>query len=214
MTTEIKKPQPLNEAVIWDTEKTIVSKTDVFGTIEYANETFVEVSGYQEFELVGQPHNIVRHPDMPQIVFKVMWENIKAGRKFHGIVKNLSKSGKFYWVITDFDYVVDENAIITKYIARRKAVPQGVIDKVENLYKKLLQIEEVRGIEGSEKFLTGYLEELGLTYVQLITKLMVDDAQEQAEKEEEELQQQTAESMEEMRSGFFNRFFNNKLNFF
>lgn len=213
MNIEIKKPLPIDEPVIWDTEKIIVSKTDIFGSIEYANETFVEASGYQEFELVGQPHNIVRHPDMPQVVFKVMWENIKKGRKFHGIVKNLSKSGRHYWVITDFDYVVDENATICKFIARRKAVPQGVIDKVENLYKKLLQIEEVRGIEGSEKFLTGYLEEMGLTYVQLITKLMVDDANEQTEKLETE-QQQTVESMEELRSGFFNRFFNNRLNLF
>lgn len=205
MNLELKKPTPIDEEVIWDKSQTIVSKTDLFGTIEYANDAFVEASGYQEFELVGQPHNLIRHPDMPKIIFKVLWDNIKKGLKFHGIVKNLSKSGKYYWVITDFDYVVDENATITKYIARRKAVPIGVIKKIEDLYKKLLQIEEVRGIEGSEKYLIGYLEELGMSYVQLITKLMVDDERETLEKIE---QANNAQATEENESkGFFSRFF-------
>ncbi|MBF6654317.1 PAS domain-containing protein [Flavobacterium columnare] len=213
MDLEIKKPLPLNEEVVWDTTKTIMSKTDIYGTIEYVNEVFAEVSGYQEYELVGQPHNIVRHPDMPQIIFKVLWDNIKKGHKFHGIIKNLSKSGRYYWVITDFDYVVDDNANITKYIARRKAVPSQVIKKVDDLYTKLLQIEQVRGIDGSEKFLTGYLEELGMTYVQLITKLMIDETNEAEEKQELEVAK-TNDDLEHVRSGFFSKFFATKLNLF
>lgn len=206
MNLELKRPTPIDEEVVWDKSQTIVSKTDLYGTIEYANDAFVEASGYQEFELVGQPHNLIRHPDMPQVVFKVLWDNIKKGHKFHGIVKNLAKSGRFYWVITDFDYVDDDDANIVKYIARRKAVPAGVVKKVEDLYRRLLQIEEVRGIEGSEKYLTGYLEELGMSYVQLITKLMVDDERETAE-QVELANAQTAEEKENEGRGFFSRFF-------
>ncbi|WP_258932551.1 hypothetical protein [Flavobacterium oreochromis] len=116
-------------------------------------------------------------------------------------------------MITDFDYVVDENANILKYIARRKAVPKEVVKKIEDLYTKLLQIEQVRGIDGSEKFLTGYLEELGMTYVQLITKIMVDEANEEEEKQELEVAK-TNDDLEHVRSGFFSKFFATKLNLF
>ncbi|WP_258932552.1 PAS domain S-box protein [Flavobacterium oreochromis] len=87
MDLEIKKPVPINEEVVWDTTKTIMSKTDSYGTIEYVNEVFAEVSGYQEYELVGQPHSIVRHPDMPQIIFKVLWDNIKKDINFMELSK-------------------------------------------------------------------------------------------------------------------------------
>jgi PAS domain S-box-containing protein len=196
-------PTPINEAVKWDTSKTIVSKADLYGTLEYVNDTFSEVSGYDESELVGQPHNIIRHPDMPKVIFKVLWDNIQKGKKFHGIIKNLAKSGKYYWVITDFDYVVNEDAKITKYIARRKAISTGVIEKVEELYKKLSKIEQVSGIEASEKYLIGYLEDHNVDYVELITKLMMDDLNEQIKLES------STEEIEETKKSFFGRFFGN-----
>jgi PAS domain S-box-containing protein len=201
-----KKPIPIDKEVSWDKTKTIMSKTDLYGTIEYANEVFVDVCGYEDYELMAQPHNIIRHPDMPKIVFKVLWENIQKGNQFHGIVKNLAKSGRYYWVITNFEYSRDENGDIVNYIARRKAVPQDVITKhIEPLYKKLLQIEQASGINASEKYLIGYLEELGLSYVDLITKLMVEN--------EKELQlNQVAKDVviaetEQESKGFFSRFF-------
>ena len=104
-----KRPIPIDQEVEWDKNLTIMSKTDLFGTIEYANDIFTKVCGYEDYELMGQPHSIIRHPDMPKVVFKVLWENIKAGNQFHGIVKNLAKSGKYYWVITNFEYLRDDN---------------------------------------------------------------------------------------------------------
>lgn len=202
-----KRPIPIDKEVSWDKTQTIMSKTDLYGTIEYANEVFVDVCGYEDYELMAQPHNIVRHPDMPKVVFKVLWENIQKGNQFHGIVKNLAKSGRYYWVITNFEYSRDENGDIVNYIARRKAVPQDVITKhIEPLYKKLLQIEHVSGVGASEKYLIGFLEEQGLSYVDLITKLMVEDQKNQ------QLHQmpQTAvvgEIEEEEKKGFFSRFF-------
>ena len=201
----VKRPIPIDKEVSWDKTQTIMSKTDLYGTIEYANETFVDVCGYEDYELMAQPHNIIRHPDMPKVVFKVMWDNIKQGNKFHGIVKNLAKSGRYYWVITDFEYMRDENGNIKNYIARRKAVPQPVItNHIEPLYKKLLQIEQASGIDASEKYLIGFLEEKGMSYVDLITKLMVDN--ERAQQSTNNTILEAVEEEEEKR-GFFSRFF-------
>jgi PAS domain S-box-containing protein len=200
----IKRPIPIDKEVSWDKTKTIMSKTDLYGTIEYANEVFVDVCGYEDYELMAQPHNIVRHPDMPKVVFKVLWENIQKGNQFHGIVKNLAKSGRYYWVITNFEYSRDENGNIVNYIARRKAVPQDVITKhIEPLYKKLLQIEQASGVDASEKYLIGFLEEEGLSYVELITKLMIEN------QKNEQLPQDgvVKGTEEEEKKGFFSRFF-------
>lgn len=204
-----QKPRitPINESVVWDTTKTIVSKADLFGSIEYINDTFSEVSGYDESELVGQPHNIIRHPDMPQVIFKILWDHIKQGKRFHGIIKNLAKSGKYYWVITDFDYIVGDDAKILKYIARRKSISAGVIEKIEDLYKRLHKIEQVSGIKGSEKYLIGYLEDHNLDYVELITKLMMDDANEQAKSAE--ATSASYDKIEESKKSFFKKFFGN-----
>ncbi len=76
----------------------IISKTDLNGIITYANEAFAKISGYSVEELVGQPHNIVRHPDMPKRIFEDMWSKIKNRQKWKGVVKNLRKDKGFYWV--------------------------------------------------------------------------------------------------------------------
>ena len=161
------KITPLDKEVIWDKSKVIMSKTDKFGTIEYANDVFVDVSGYEDYELVGQPHNIIRHPDMPKVIFKVLWDNLKKGNNFHAIAKNMAKSGRYYWVITDFDISKNEDGEITHYFGRRRAVPQEIITNyIEPLYKKLLQIEKASGVEYSEKYLIGFLEEKNRSYVE------------------------------------------------
>ena len=168
-----ERPVPIDKEVSWDKTKTIMSKTDRFGTIEYANEVFIDVSGYEDYELMSQPHNIIRHPDMPKVIFKVLWDNLKKGNNYHAIVKNMAKSGRYYWVITDFDISKDEKGNIVNYFARRKAVPQEVITKhIEPLYKRLLQIETASSMEASEKYLIGYLEEQNKTYVDFIMEIM------------------------------------------
>ena len=78
--------------------KLIVSRTDPSGIITHANPAFVELSGYEREELIGQPHHILRHPDMPKIAFKGLWDDMAARKKWHGYVKNLRKDGAYYWV--------------------------------------------------------------------------------------------------------------------
>ena len=197
------KITPLDKEVIWDKSKVIMSKTDKFGTIEYANDVFVDVSGYEDYELVGQPHNIIRHPDMPKVIFKVLWDNLKKGNNFHAIAKNMAKSGRYYWVITDFDISKNEDGEITHYFARRKSIPPGVVNQVEPLYKKLLQIETVSGMNGSEKYLTGFLEEQGKDYIEYIKDIIANyEKEELAKNEVLNNANQPSES-----KGFFAKFF-------
>ncbi len=198
----IQRPTPVDKEVVWDKTKTIMSKTDKYGTIEYANDVFIDVSGYEDYELMAQPHSIIRHPDMPRVIFKVLWDNLKAGNNFHAIVKNMAKTGRYYWVITDFDIARNDNGEITHFFARRKAVPTPVIQNyMEPLYKKLLQIEQVSGMEASEKYLIGFLEEKGKSYVDYILDIMAD----YEAKEAARLGQINKQEVEN--KGFFSRFF-------
>ena len=95
-------PEVLNSEILLDKDKVLLSITDTKGVITYCNEDFVTVSGYQEWELAGSAHNIVRHPDIPKFIFKFMWQRIQNKDNIIAIVKNLAKSGKYYWVMTDF----------------------------------------------------------------------------------------------------------------
>ncbi|MBF4516568.1 PAS domain-containing protein [Flavobacterium sp. ANB] len=197
----------IDKEVSWDKTQVIMSKTNAFGIIEYANEVFVDVSGYEDYELMGQPHNIIRHPDMPKVIFKVLWENLKNGKNFHAIVKNLAKSGRYYWVITDFEISRDENDVIVNYFGRRQAVPQEVIAlHIEPLYKKLLQIEAASGMEFSEKYLIGFLEEKGKSYVEYIKDLIFE--QERGHAKFDQYEEKHVEEEDEEQRGFFGRLFN------
>lgn len=89
-TTDIEVPFPEG--------RLIVSRTDLAGVITHANDAFVEMSGYEREALIGQPHHILRHPDMPKIAFQGLWDDLIAGKKWHGYVKNLRQDGAYYWV--------------------------------------------------------------------------------------------------------------------
>lgn len=191
----------IDKEVAWDKSQVIMSKTDHRGIIEYANDVFVDVCGYEDYELMGQPHSIIRHPDMPKVLFKVLWENLKKGDNFHAVVKNLAKSGRYYWVVTDFESTKNENGEITNYFGRRRAVPQEIISNhIEPLYKKLLQIENASGVAYSEKYLIGFLEEKNRSYVEYIKELFTEYEKEQ--------KSETPVEVEDER-GFFRRFFGN-----
>jgi len=131
---------PVNEEYFFD-GNVIISQTDLKGVITYANKLFCSVSGYKAEELVGQPHNILRHPDMPRAVFAKMWETIQGGQAWNGLVKNLRKDGLYYWVDTEILPVKDNDEHITGYIAARKAASRKDIQETEETYKKMLESE-------------------------------------------------------------------------
>ncbi len=177
--------QIIDEEVKWDKTQTIVSKTDLYGTILYANDIFTQVCEYSAIELIGEPHNIIRHPDMPKVAFKALWDALKRGENFHAIVKNLTRTGRYYWVITDFTIDKDEHGEPSGYTARRKAVPNGVIEKIEPLYTTLLDIEKLKGEKASEFYFEAYLkEEIGKTYNEFVVDLFREESRkEQYQKE-------------------------------
>lgn len=173
MDIRITRPTPSDREVDWNKNKVLLSKTDIKGTILYANEDFIDVSGYDEFELIGQPHNIVRHPDMPKVIFKFLWDSIKSSKNIHAIIKNMSKTGRYYWIITDFKIIADADGEIVGYFGTRKSVREDIIVKfIEPLYKKLLHIEEASGMLASEEYLVGFLEERKKTYMEYIDHLI------------------------------------------
>lgn len=119
----------------------IISQTDLRGVITYANRMFCDVSGYRADELVGQPHNIIRHPDMPKAAFEKMWETIKSGQSWNGLVKNLRKDGLYYWVDTEILPLKDADDNVTGYIAARKSASRKNIEETKEIYSKMLEIE-------------------------------------------------------------------------
>ncbi|WP_288896651.1 PAS domain-containing protein [uncultured Capnocytophaga sp.] len=178
-TPTIKRPTPVDEEVIWDKRSTLMSRTNKHGHIMASNEAFQEVSGYTEAELYDQPHSLIRHPDMPKVVFKILWENLKGRQNFHAIIKNLSKSGKYYWVITNFEIIRNEKDEITAFVSYRKALPKSLINEhIAPLYERLLKIEKANGMEVSERYFKGFLEDRKTTYDKFIRTLLKENAEE------------------------------------
>jgi len=137
----MEKVVPIDEEYVYE-GRVIISQTDLEGNIIYANKKFCEVSGYNQEELIGKSHNIIRHPLMPKAVFATMWRTIQSGQLWNGLVKNLRKDGLYYWVDTEILPIQDEAETITGYISVRKhASRKNIIETQEN-YTKMLKLEE------------------------------------------------------------------------
>ena len=136
----MNKVTPIDQEYFFDDE-IIISQTDLKGVIVYANKAFSSVSGYTIDELIGQPHAIVRHPDMPQLLFDKMWETIQGAQAWNGLIKNLRKDGEYYWVDTEILPSQDEEGNITGYMAVRKIASRKDIDENKVTYENMLQSE-------------------------------------------------------------------------
>ncbi|MCD6173568.1 MAG: PAS domain S-box protein [Sulfurimonas sp.] len=127
---------PIDEEFFFN-DDTIISQTDLKGVITFANRQFCKVSGYTSEELIGQAHNIIRHPSMPKVAFEKMWDTIKSGHTWNGIVQNLRKDGLYYWVDTEILPIENKNHEITGYIAARKAASRKDIQEAQEIYIKM-----------------------------------------------------------------------------
>lgn len=116
--------------------KLIVSVTDTDGNITHANRAFVEMSGYEEHELIGQPHSILRHPDMPAAAFKSLWDDMAAGKKWHGYVKNLRKDGGYYWVYATVVANIRDGKV-RGYTSVRRKPSRKKIDECIRIYREM-----------------------------------------------------------------------------
>jgi len=135
----MNKPNPIDEEYVFE-KGLIISSTDLKGIITYANRKFCEISGYTKDELLGKNHNIVRHPDMPKDAFQELWDTIHSNKEWTGIVKNLRKDGKYYWVYSHISPIVEHEKVIGYTAARRPASATEVEETIP-VYEDLLTKE-------------------------------------------------------------------------
>jgi len=162
------------ERILGDDE-IIISKTDAKGKITYGNREFKAYSGFSENEFLGVQHNIVRHPDMPRAVFKLLWDEVQAGREVFAFVKNLSKDGSFYWVFANVTPSFDIQNKLMGYFSVRRKPHRVALPQVAALYQKMLAAERQAGardaMEASTAILLDALASAQLSYEEWVLKL-------------------------------------------
>ena len=153
----------LNQYKLAIEKSNIISKTDTAGIITFVNDEFCKISGYTEDELIGQNHNIVRHPDIPKSKFKLLWDTINSKQIYKGTVKNIAKDGSVFYVNTTISPILDENGNIIEFMAIRYDVTKEVIYKKE-LEKKEKELQELNtSLEKRVEEKTAELQELNET---------------------------------------------------
>ncbi len=169
--------RPTNTEVFFPEDEIIVSKTDLKGRITYANQTFCRIAGYTEAELMGQPHSIIRHPDMPRAVFKLLWDAVLDGREIFAYVKNMARNGDYYWVFAHVTPSYDDKHNIIGFHSNRRVPDQAVVkNTIVPLYAEVLR-EEKKQQNGQKElaagfeFLVDFLKSRNTTYDSLIFSL-------------------------------------------
>ena len=160
----------------FEDDEIIVSKTDTKGRITYANEVFLRVAQYTEEEILGKPHNIIRHPHMPRCVFKYLWDVISDGREIFAYVVNRCKSGDHYWVFAHVTPTFDDHGRIRGYHSNRRRPTREAINRIRPLYDELLAAERPHRTPGEQwsaslPLLVQKIESLGTTYEELMFDL-------------------------------------------
>jgi PAS domain S-box-containing protein len=153
----------------------IVSKTDTAGRITYCNRTFMKIAGYSEKELLNTQHNIVRHPDMPRGVFRLLWQALEQGQEFFGYVKNLCADGSYYWVFANITPDYDRNGQLKGYYSVRRKPRASAIATMEPIYREMLAIEQRAGTKNgpdeSIRYLQATIDELNTSYEEFVLNL-------------------------------------------
>ncbi len=162
-----------NREKVLNQDDFIVSKTDTKGKIIYCNEIFADMAGYPAKDLIGANHNLIRHPDMPKLAFKVLWDLVQKKDEFFGFVKNLRADGGYYWVFAYITADLDLNGNITSYTSVRRKMPQSAIDIITPIYRQLVDAEKRGGVQASGALLTNLLEEQGLAYNEFVINLQL-----------------------------------------
>lgn len=156
-------------------EDFIVSKTDLTGKITYCNRIFIEFAKYEEHELLNQQHNIIRHPDMPRCIYKLLWDTIKQKKEINAYVKNLAKDGSFYWVHANVTPVIDYSGELKGYYSVRRKPNEKKLEKIKKIYTTLLAEEKAygdnKGLQASEKLMQKLINDEGKSYEEFLFSL-------------------------------------------
>ncbi|HLK06141.1 MAG TPA: PAS domain-containing protein [Candidatus Acidoferrum sp.] len=154
-------------------DEIIVSKTDLKGRITYANQTFLKIAGFTEAEVLGQPHSIIRHPDMPRCVFKLLWDTLHSRQEIFAYVKNMSRNGDHYWVFAHVTPTFDERDQVVGYHSSRRVPDRSQVELFTGLYQQLLDEERKfpdwrQGMEASTQMLLNVISAKKMEYDEFI----------------------------------------------
>ncbi len=153
----------------------IISKTDPSGRITYANRTFMRISNFAERDLLGMPHNIVRHPDMPRGAYQLMWDTLNTGEEFFALVKNMTAEGHFYWVFANVTADLDSNDRLKGFFSVRRQAPKSAIREITTIYEQMLRVEQQAGPgnapKASASWLLDHLQAQDTTYEHFVLGL-------------------------------------------
>jgi PAS domain S-box-containing protein len=168
--------QPSGQERTFSENEIIVSKTDTKGKLSYVNDVFISVSGFTEAELIGQPHSLIRHPEMPRCVFKLLWDTISSGKELFAYVVNLAKNGDHYWVLAHVTPDFGSDGQVVGYHSNRRVPRRDALAKVEPLYRSLLKIEagaadRKQGMQAAYAALTDQLTREGKCYAEFVLGL-------------------------------------------
>jgi len=161
--------------VFLNTDDLIISKTDLKGRITYANRTFMRIAGFDEEDLLHQPHNMIRHPDMPKGIFKFLWQELRQGHEFFGFVKNYTADHGFYWVFANITPDFDASGHVQGYFSVRRSPNPEAVKTIESIYQKMIEIErrysKASACTHSLAFLDQLLESKQVTYERFVMQL-------------------------------------------
>ena len=142
------RPTPTNIEVKFEGGN-MITETDLHGKITYVNRLFVQMSGYEKEELIGKPHSMIRHPDMPKCCFQSMWDTVTKGDVWEGYVKNLRKDGAYYWVVVMVRPKFDDEGKLCGYIAVRKPPGELTLEEIKEKYAAMMSKEACKGDQSS-----------------------------------------------------------------
>lgn len=178
--THRRAVRPSGQERTFATDELIVSKTDPRGVITYANDVFLRVSAYPAAEVIGQPHNLIRHPDMPRAVFKLLWDTLAERREVFAYIDNLAADGANYWVLAHVTPSYGSNGAVVGYHSSRRRPSRGALDRVRPLYERLLAEERKHpnaraAVEASGRLLQELVAEQAVSYEEFIWSIIADE---------------------------------------
>lgn len=169
-------PRPTGVERSFGPDEVIVSKTDLQGRLTYANDVFCRMAAMAEGDLLGQPHNVIRHPEMPRAVFRLLWDEIRAGREIFAYVVNLAADGAHYWVLAHVTPSTDLTGQVVGYHSNRRRPAPAAVREVQALYRRLLDEERRHpsgpaAAEAGLALLDEHVRSLGTSYDELVWRL-------------------------------------------
>lgn len=186
---------PVDREINVNPSAALMYKINTEGIIEYVNHALCELSGYEEFEIIGDSMDVLRHPDMPNVIYEILKERLEKKEPIRLVNKVLAKDGRYFWLLSDFETKVNESDELIAHFSHSVAAPSYAVHKINSLYKILSKIESKSGeTDVSKRYLIGFLEERNLSYNQYIEELSINHPEYEKQFQQPDFTQRTVEN--------------------